>query len=85
MRVAIMSSVCTMTQPRVRVYIVRHGETAENRSGILQGQLDTDLNAQGYDQAKLVGDALEDVPFTFALTSDLKRAKEVCRTSHTNF
>ncbi|KAH6918329.1 histidine phosphatase superfamily, partial [Coprinopsis sp. MPI-PUGE-AT-0042] len=65
----------TMTHPRVRVYIVRHGETAENRSGILQGQLDTELNEQGLDQARLAGDALKDVPFSFAITSDLKRAK----------
>lgn len=64
--------------PRVRVYIVRHGETAENRSGILQGHLDTELNEQGLEQARLVADVLKDVPFSVGMTSDLKRAKTVC-------
>ncbi|GBE82142.1 Probable phosphatase [Sparassis crispa] len=57
-----------------RVYIVRHGETDENRLGIMQGQLDTNLNAIGIEQAQLTADALEMVPFTKAFSSDLKRA-----------
>ncbi|EAU88838.2 hypothetical protein CC1G_01211 [Coprinopsis cinerea okayama7 len=60
---------------RIRVYIVRHGETAENRNGILQGHLDTELNDEGYRQAELVADALKDVSFKVAFSSDLKRAK----------
>jgi len=58
----------------VRTYIVRHGETHENRAGIVQGQLDTSLNELGLEQARLVGEALRLVPFDFALTSDLSRA-----------
>jgi broad specificity phosphatase PhoE len=27
-----------------KVYIIRHGETQANSDGIIQGQLDTDLN-----------------------------------------
>ena len=34
-----------------RLYVVRHGETAWNVAGLLQGQLDTDLNERGHRQA----------------------------------
>ncbi|KAI0707771.1 phosphoglycerate mutase-like protein [Earliella scabrosa] len=59
-----------------RVYIVRHGETDHNREGIMQGQLDTALNAAGVEQARLAADALEDVPFGVAYSSDLERARK---------
>ncbi|KAI8989772.1 phosphoglycerate mutase-like protein [Trametes punicea] len=59
-----------------RVYIVRHGETDENRHGIIQGQLDTPLNATGVHQAELAADALADVPFGAAYSSDLQRARK---------
>ncbi|KAF9469299.1 phosphoglycerate mutase-like protein [Collybia nuda] len=57
-----------------RVYLVRHGETDANRNGIIQGQLDTPLNGVGIKQASLVGEALRDVPFSMAYSSDLSRA-----------
>ncbi|KAF5380912.1 hypothetical protein D9615_004161 [Tricholomella constricta] len=57
-----------------RVYLVRHGETDENRNGIIQGQLDTSLNSVGMEQARLVGEALKSIPFEIALSSDLNRA-----------
>ena len=60
-----------------RVYIVRHGETDHNRQGIIQGQLDTALNAAGIEQARLAADALEAVPFGVAYSSDLQRARKV--------
>ncbi|KAJ7286368.1 phosphoglycerate mutase-like protein [Mycena rebaudengoi] len=56
------------------VYVVRHGETQENREGIIQGQLDTALNDTGVEQARLVANALRAVPFDFAYSSDLVRA-----------
>ncbi|OSD08503.1 phosphoglycerate mutase-like protein [Trametes coccinea BRFM310] len=59
-----------------KVYIVRHGETEENRQGIMQGQLDTPLNAAGVRQAELAADALADVPFGAAYSSDLQRARK---------
>jgi 2,3-bisphosphoglycerate-dependent phosphoglycerate mutase len=59
------------------VYIVRHGETQENRDKIIQGQLDTSLNSLGRKQARLVGDALKEIPFDAAYSSDLKRAVSV--------
>lgn len=61
----------------VRVYIVRHGETQENRDGIIQGQQDTPLNANGMEQARMVGEALKDAKIGVAFSSDLGRAVEV--------
>lgn len=61
----------------VRIYIVRHGETKENKLGIMQGQLDTKLHATGVKQARLTADALERIPFQKAFTSDLDRAVKV--------
>lgn len=63
--------------PAVRVYLVRHGETAENRAGIMQGQLDTELNEAGLDQARRTANALENVRFVAAHASDLQRAVKV--------
>lgn len=65
-------------QPVARIYLIRHGETNENREGIIQGQMDTELNEVGCEQAYLCGQALIDVPFTMGFTSDLKRASKVC-------
>jgi len=58
----------------VRVYIVRHGETQENRDKIIQGQQDTSLNANGMEQASMVGEALKDATIGVAFSSDLSRA-----------
>lgn len=60
-----------------KIYIVRHGQTEENRLRILQGQLDTQLNATGLAQAQEVALALKDTPFDVAYTSDLMRASVV--------
>ncbi|KAJ7161500.1 phosphoglycerate mutase-like protein [Mycena crocata] len=60
--------------PFARIYIVRHGETRENRESVVQGQLDTVLNEAGVEQARLVADALRSVDFDMAYSSDLTRA-----------
>lgn len=65
---------------KARVYFVRHGETQSNRDGIIQGQLDTELNEEGREQAVLVANALGGIPFDYAFTSDLKRALSVSAT-----
>jgi hypothetical protein len=62
---------------RATVVFVRHGETQENRDKIIQGQMDSHLNELGRRQADAVAEALRDVPFTHALSSDLSRAKDV--------
>ena len=56
-------------------YIIQHfsGETASNKSGVLQGQIDTPLNETGIQQASLAGDSMKTTQFDKVYTSDLKR------------
>jgi probable phosphoglycerate mutase len=61
------------------IYIVRHGETEENKQKIVQGQLDTPLNSEGEKQADLVGSALKHVPFDTCYSSDLVRAADTAK------
>jgi broad specificity phosphatase PhoE len=63
----------------IRVYIVRHGETEENKQKIIQGHLDTPLNSEGERQADLVAHALKDVPFDVCYSSDLRRAVDTAK------
>ncbi|KAJ3809892.1 phosphoglycerate mutase-like protein [Lentinula lateritia] len=59
-----------------RVYILRHGETDENRAHIIQGQRDTLLNEAGKRQAAMATGVFKDVNLDTAFTSDLRRAAE---------
>jgi probable phosphoglycerate mutase len=54
--------------------VVRHGETAWNAQGRIQGHLDSPLNEEGLAQALLVGDRLTRQPFAHLYSSDLGRA-----------
>lgn len=63
-----------------RIYIVRHGETDENKLHIIQGHLDTEMNEHGLKQAAKVANRLGVVPFEIAYTSDLARARVVAFT-----
>ena len=58
---------------------MRHGETDANREGVIQGQLDTQLNEAGVAQAKMTAKALADVQFSVAYSSDLNRAAKVSK------
>lgn len=61
-----------------RIYIVRHGQTYINRYNKMQGWCDTPLTKEGLAGAAQAGEALKDVPFDIALSSDLKRASDTC-------
>lgn len=57
-----------------RLIAVRHGETAWNADGRLQGHLDIPLNEQGLWQAQRAGAALADERIGAIYSSDLQRA-----------
>ena len=59
----------------MKIYLVRHGETDWNQAGLLQGQTDIDLNAQGFAQAEEAAERLREVPFEIAFCSPLIRAR----------
>lgn len=54
--------------------VIRHGETAANSSGIIQGQTDVPLNASGMDQARRLGRRWRGRRFDAVYSSDLSRA-----------
>lgn len=63
----------------MRIYVIRHGETAANRDGILQGHKDFPLLEEGIQMAVDVGKALADVDFDAAFSSPLTRAMQTTR------
>jgi broad specificity phosphatase PhoE len=60
-------------------YIVRHGETAYNKNGRYQGQMDVPLNAEGRLQSQAAAARLAQIPLDVIYASDLSRAQETAR------
>jgi len=60
------------------IYLIRHGETAFNRDGRVQGHTESDLSELGREQARRVGERIQGVDFDHAYTSPLRRARETC-------
>jgi broad specificity phosphatase PhoE len=58
------------------LYLMRHGETALNREGRLQGQVDTALNAAGIEEARAAGRFVREQGLVFdrVYSSHLSRA-----------
>ncbi len=63
----------------VRLIAVRHGETAWNADGRIQGQLDIALNDTGLWQAQRLGQAVAEETFHGVHTSDLLRAYQTAQ------
>ncbi|CEH12763.1 Phosphoglycerate mutase [Ceraceosorus bombacis] len=61
---------------RLRLLVVRHGETDHNVAGIIQGQIDTDLNVIGRKQAEHVARALREENIDEVYSSPLRRARD---------
>ncbi|XP_022751296.1 phosphoglycerate mutase-like protein 4 isoform X3 [Durio zibethinus] len=70
-----------MDQAYTEIIVVRHGETAWNANGRIQGHMDVELNEVGRQQAALLADRLSLEPEISAIySSDLKRALETAET-----
>ena len=63
----------------MKLYIVRHGETISNASGITQGHKNSKLSKQGEKQAELLANRLKNVKFDYIYSSDLLRAKQTTK------
>ncbi|SEL79687.1 probable phosphoglycerate mutase [Roseateles sp. YR242] len=61
------------------ILAIRHGETAWNREGRLQGHLNLPLNELGERQAERLGEALADESIQAVYASDLDRAATTAR------
>ncbi|NEZ47029.1 alpha-ribazole phosphatase [Clostridium niameyense] len=60
----------------MNIYLVRHGETEENKNKNYYGKMDVSLNKRGVDQSKKVGKFLENIKFNKVYVSNRKRAKD---------
>lgn len=59
----------------MRLFLVRHGQTAANRQGVFCGMTDLPLTERGVEQAEQVAQWLAEVPFVQAISSELLRAR----------
>lgn len=60
----------------MKIYLIRHGETDQNKCKCLQGRSDIELNEYGRELARKTAEGLKDIPFDIIFTSPLKRARE---------
>jgi len=60
----------------MKIYLIRHGETDQNKVKCLQGRTDIELNEYGRELARKTAQGLKDVEFEMIFTSPLKRARE---------
>ncbi|HLC32692.1 MAG TPA: histidine phosphatase family protein [Candidatus Nanoarchaeia archaeon] len=63
----------------MRLLLTRHGETEENKKGILQGWRQGTLTEKGKSQAKRLAQKLKDIHIDVIYTSDLKRCLDTAR------
>ncbi len=63
----------------MRVFLIRHGETALNAAGLLRGQLDVPLNATGEAEAAALGHVFSGVSLSAVVSSPLSRAADTAR------
>ena len=62
----------------IKLYLVRHGETAWSLTGQHTGRTDIALTAHGEDAAHRLGSWLQGIAFTRVLTSPRQRARRTC-------
>ncbi|CAO1613812.1 unnamed protein product [Sympodiomycopsis kandeliae] len=77
-------TIATQDTNLLRVLLIRHGETDHNVAGIIQGQMDTPLNALGRIQASLVGKALSHEVIDEIYSSPLTRAHDTAKAIYNN-
>jgi len=65
----------------LRIYLVRHGQTAWSLSGQHTGRTDIPLTAQGEDEARHLHPWLGRIVFDLVLCSPLQRARRTCELS----
>lgn len=63
----------------MRFFLVRHGQTAANESGLFYGSTDVPLNPHGVEQSTQVAGLLAEVVFSQAICSQLQRAQQTAQ------
>jgi broad specificity phosphatase PhoE len=65
-------------EPRLQLYVVRHGETEWTLSGRHTGATEVKLTANGEDEARELSSRLKEIPFSRVFTSPRLRARRTC-------
>jgi broad specificity phosphatase PhoE len=65
----------------LRLYLMRHGETAWSRSGQHTGRADIPLTKNGEAEARQLGERIQAISFAQVFCSPLIRAKQTCELS----
>ncbi|QGQ45450.1 histidine phosphatase family protein [Metabacillus sediminilitoris] len=68
-----------ISENKVTLYFVRHGETQYNVERRMQGFCDSPLTEKGILQAKSVGKGLSNIPFIAAYSSDSQRVQDTAK------
>ena len=63
----------------MRLFLVRHGETAWNKEEVFRGRVDVELNEHGLEQGRLTAGALRRLELAAVYSSPLGRAHETAR------
>ncbi|WP_211748674.1 histidine phosphatase family protein [Paenibacillus sp. Marseille-Q4541] len=63
-------------EKKVRLYLVRHGETLFNTQNLMQGWSDSPLTKEGIEVAKYLGAGMKDIPFAAAYSSTSERSMD---------
>ena len=61
---------------KMNIYLLRHGQTDENKNKSYYGKLDSDLNEIGKAQAEAAGELLKDINFDTIYISERKRTRK---------
>jgi len=61
------------------IYLTRHGETEWNKIGRMQGHKNSNLTSLGQDQARWLGQRLEDVDLDLIISSSSERALDTAK------
>ena len=65
----------------LKLYVVRHGQSETNLSGVYCGWGQVSLTENGFADAARAGQQIKEIPFQKVFTSDLLRAIQTCQTA----
>ncbi len=68
-----------MNNYKVKLFLVRHGQTFDNVNKIMQGQTQGELTPLGKEQAKMIAQKVESLSIDAFISSDLKRCSDMCK------
>jgi len=69
----------SVREEKMRLWLIRHGETEANVAGLYSGHAPTSLTEKGVAQAHALHHLLREVPFDQVLCSELERAQHTAR------